>query len=163
MRQTSTRCARLEDIPVLALFEREVARATFPDDPIEDLEYHARKLRKALAKEPEGMVVLVGPDTEEIVAWVWMVTRRTLATGERYGVVRSLYIRPSARHAGLGTMLAEYASRHFQERGILRVLAKVHDGNTAGSRVLTRAGFEPMHTTLEWRAPSPPTEPEQEP
>ena len=157
MPHTSTRLARLEDIPVLALFERELARAAFPQDPIEDLEYHAQKLRKSLVREPEGMVVLVNPDSEEIVAWLWMATRAVLATDERYGVVRSIYVRPSARGAGLGGMLAQYALRCFEERGISRVVAKVHSENLPGVRTLASAGFEPIHTTLEWRAEGPNT------
>jgi ribosomal protein S18 acetylase RimI-like enzyme len=151
MAQTSTRLARLDDIPVLAVFEREIARLAFPEDPIEDLEYHTGRLQRAMAREPEGMVVLVEPSSGERVAWLWLVTRTTLATGERYGVLRSLYVRPWARRAGLGTMLAGYAQRHFAERGIKRVVVTLHAGNLAGVRALTRAGFESIHVTLEWR------------
>jgi len=152
MAQTSTRRARLEDLPVLAVIERELARSAFPQDPIEDLDYHTDRLRKALAKEPEGMVVLEGPEGEGLVAWLWVVTKKTLATGEVYGILRSLYVRPSARNAGLGAMLAQYALRFFQERGIARVVAKVHSRNLAGLRTLEKAGFEGLHVTLERRA-----------
>jgi L-amino acid N-acyltransferase YncA len=151
MQQTSTRHARPEDLPVLALFERELARSNFPDDPIEDLDYHTERLRKALVREPEGMVVLVAPDTQDIIAWLWLVTRRTLATGEAYGVLRSLYVRPPARGAGLGAQLAHYAARYFQERSVHRVVATVHSQNLAGLRTFAKAGFRPVHTTLEWR------------
>ena len=153
MPQTSTRNARLGDLPVLALFERELARGAFPKDPIEDLEYHTEKLRKALVREPEGMVVLVDADTEEVAAWAWLVTRTTLATGERYGVVRSIYVRPSTRGAGLGALLAEYAVRYFKDRGITRITAKLHSTNAPGVHTLSKAGFQAIHTTLEWRAP----------
>lgn len=152
MPQTSTRLARAEDLPILALFEREMARLAFPDDPIEDLDYHADKLRKALVREPEGMVVLVDAQSEETVAWLWMVTRRVLATGEEYGVIRSIYVRPPARGEGLGTMLAQYARHYFDARGIRRIVAKIHADNLAGSRTLNKAGLEPIHLTLEWRA-----------
>jgi ribosomal protein S18 acetylase RimI-like enzyme len=151
MAQTSTRLARLDDIPVLAVFERELARLAFPEDPIEDLEYHTRRLQRAMAKEPEGMVVLVEPSHGEMMAWLWLVSRTTLATGERYGVLRSLYVRPWVRRAGLGAMLARYAQRHFAERGINRVVVTLHSANLAGVRALGRAGFESTHVTLEWR------------
>ena len=153
MPQTSTRLARLEDIPVLAMFEREIARLSFPDHPIEDLEYHAQRLRKAMAREPEGMTVLVDAESGEVLAWLWLATKTTLATGEHYGVVRSIYVRPVARRAGLGMMLAEYAMRHFQERGIPRVVATVHDANLVGARTLAKAGFERAHITFERRTP----------
>lgn len=151
MAQTSTRLARLDDLPVLAVFERELARLSHPDDPIEDLEYHQGRLQKALAREPEGMVVLVEPASGELVAWLWMVTRTTLATGERYGVVRSLYVRPWVRRQGLGTMLVDYARRHFAALGLQRVVATLHASNVAGMRTLARAGFESTQVTLEWR------------
>lgn len=151
MPQTSTRLARTEDLPILAYLERELARAAFPEDPIEDLEYHLNKLRKALVREPDGMVVLVDSASDEIIAYLWVVTRTTLATGEKYGVLRSLYVRPAARGAGLGTLLAQYALRHFQQRGIHRVVAKVHSDNVAAIRTLHRSGFTNLHLTLQWR------------
>ena len=149
MLQTSTRNAAPDDIPILALFERELARSAFPDDPIEDLEYHTDRLRKALVKQPEGMIVLVDTAGGEIIAWLWMATKKTLATGEVYGIVRSIYVRPSARRAGLGAMLAEYARAFFEERDIARVVATVHSGNLAGIRTLQKARFKTVHVTLE--------------
>ncbi|MEN6347666.1 MAG: GNAT family N-acetyltransferase [Armatimonadia bacterium] len=149
MPQTSTRLARLEDLPVLAVFEREVARANFPQAPLEDLTYHTEKLKRAFAREPEGMVVLVDAEGGDIVAWLWLSTRKTLATGERYGVIKSLYVRPSQRRLGLGTLLAQYAVRHFAQREIERIVATVHSSNLAGARTLAKAGFESCHVTYE--------------
>jgi len=157
MHQTTTRHARAEDIPVLAVFERELARAAFPEDPIEDLDYHAERLRKGLSRDVDGMVVLVDSQTQEILAWLWSVVKRTLATGEHYGVVRSIYVRPSVRRCGLGTMLAGYALRRFEGLGVSRVVATVHSDNLAGARTLARAGFAPEHVTYQWRI-SPSTE-----
>jgi L-amino acid N-acyltransferase YncA len=150
--QTTTRLARAEDIPVLAVFEREMARATFPSDPIEDLEYHAERLRKALTREPEGMIVLVDSESQEILAWLWTSVKRTLATGEQYGVLRSIYVRPSVRRCGLGTLLAQYALRRFESLGVSRVVATVHRDNLAAARTLSRAGFAAEHVTYQWRA-----------
>lgn len=160
MPQTSTRHARAEDMAVLAVFERELARASFPADPIEDLDYHADKLRKALARDPDGMVVLVDSQSQEILAWLWTSLKRTLATGEQYGIVRSIFVRPSVRRCGLGTMLAGYALRRFEGLGICRVVATVHSANLAGARTLARAGFGPEQVTYQWRTSSPagPTE-----
>jgi len=153
MPQPSTRNATLEDVPTLAIFERELARLSFPDDPIEDLEYHSRRLYKALGREPEGMVVLVDTDSDEIVAWLWVVTKRTLATGERYGVLSSLYVRPVARGSGLGTMLAQYAMRYLEGLGVTRIVAKTHSSNLAAMGLLAKAGFGSTHVTYEHRLP----------
>ena len=155
MLQTSTRNATLDDIPILAIFERELARVNYPDAPIEDLDYHSGKLYKALARAPEGMVVLVNAETEEIVAWLWAVTKRTLATGESYGVLQSIYVRPQARRSGLGTMLAQYALRYFEGLGIRRIVAKAHADNTPGMGLLAKAGFKSTHISYEQLLPEP--------
>jgi len=151
MRQTSTRLARPEDIPVLVLFERELAREAFPHDPIEQLDYHEDKLRKAMVREPEGMVVIVDTQTEEILAWLWLTTKTTLATGEQYGVMRSVYVRPSARGRGLGALLGDYALRHFDATDISRIVAKVHSSSEAARQLLEKIGFESVHITYERR------------
>jgi len=151
MRQTSTRLARPEDIPVLAVFERELARVAFPDDPIEDLAYHEGKLRRAMLREPDGMVVIVDTETDQLLAWLWAGTKTTLATGERYGVLRSIYVRDPVRGQGLGRLLGEYAVRYFAGSDIHRVVAKVHSGGEAAQRLLEHIGFESVHITYELR------------
>lgn len=150
--QISTRQAHEEDLPVLAVFERELAKASFPDDPITDLSYHEAKLRRALKTEPEGMIVLTTPDDMDIVGWLWMTGKTTLATRERYGVIRSLYVRHDLRRQGLAATLTAYAQRYFAARGIHRVVAKLHINSEAGERTLHAAGFKPLHITYEWRA-----------
>jgi ribosomal protein S18 acetylase RimI-like enzyme len=149
----SPRQAREEDLPVLAVFERELARLSFPDDPIMDLSYHEAKLRRALRAEPEGLIVLTTEDDADIVGWLWMTGKTALATGERYGVIRSLYVRHDLRRQGLASALVSYARRYFASRGITRVVAKVHVQSEGGRRTLQRGGFEPLHLTYEYRAP----------
>lgn len=154
--ECTTRLATEDDLPVLVIFERELARSGFPDDPILDLGYHRGKLERALRAEPEGMVVMVatGPGVApggEIAAWLWLSTKRTLATGERYGVLRSLYVRSRWRGRGLAQDLVRYALRYFAGRELPRVVAKAHHGNTGAINVLRGAGFKPTHLTLERR------------
>jgi len=150
----SPRQAREEDLPVLAVFERELARLNFPDDPITDLAYHEAKLRRALRAEPEGLIVLTTEDDADIVGWLWLSGKSVLATGERYGIVRSLFVRHDLRRQGLATALAQYALRYFRTRGITRVVAKTHISSEAARRTLERIGFAPLHVTYEYRAPA---------
>jgi len=151
-----SRLATVEDIPVLAIFERELARLSFPEDPILDLDYHAEKLARSIEREPGGMVVQTvraedAPAGDEIASWLWLSTRKTLATSEIYGVLRSLYVRRRYRRHGLALSLAEYALRYFASRDVKKIVAKVHAENKAALQVLRRAGFEPLHTTLQFR------------
>ena len=151
--QVSTRQARAEDLPVLAVIERELAKLAFPEDPITDLSYHENKLRRALKAEPEGMVVITTSDDTDLVAWLWMTGKTALSTHERYGVIRSLYVRHDLRQQGLATALATYAQRYFVSRGIHRIVAKLHINSEAGERTLNKLGFKPLHITYQWRAP----------
>ncbi|MGE5532393.1 MAG: N-acetyltransferase family protein [Bacteroidota bacterium] len=149
--QISTRQAREEDLPVLAVFERELAKLAFPEDPITDLSYHETKLRRALKAEPEGMIVITTSDDTDLVGWLWMTGKTALATHERYGVIRSLYVRHDLRQQGLATALATYAQRYFVSRGVHRVVAKLHINSEAGERTLNKVGFRPLHITYQWR------------
>ncbi|NPV46172.1 MAG: GNAT family N-acetyltransferase [Armatimonadetes bacterium] len=149
--EISTRLAREDDLPVLAVFERELARLAFPQDPITDLAYHEAKLRRALRAEPQGLVVLTTDDDHDIVGWLWVTTKRTLATGEHYGVLRSLYVRHDLRRQGLATALGRYGLRYLRAQGVRRVVAKIHIDNEAAQRTLERLGFEALHLTCEWR------------
>jgi len=149
--ELSTRQAREEDLPVLAVFERELAKLAFPDDPITDLSYHEAKLRRALKAEPEGMIVLTAGDDTDIVGWLWVTGKTALATTEGYGVIRSLYVRHDLRRQGIATTLASYAQRYFASRGIERVVAKLHINSEAAERTLHKLGFHPIHITYEWR------------
>ncbi len=149
--ELSTRLARRADLPVLAVIERELARLAFPDDPVLDMDYHQQKLLRAMKKEPAGMVVLTTADDQDIVGWLWAVGKTALATGERYGVIRSLYVRPDLRRQGLGSALARHARNYFTALGIERIVAKTHFADEAGQRTLKRLGFTPLHVTLEWR------------
>lgn len=149
----SPRQAREEDLPVLAVFERELARLSFPDDPITDLAYHEAKLRRALRAEPEGLIVLTTEEDDDLVGWLWLTGKTTLATGERYGVLRSLYVRHDLRRQGFASALVSYALRYFRARGITRVVAKTHVQAEAAQRTLERTGFAPLHVTYEYRAP----------
>ncbi len=144
-----SRLATEAELPALAIFERELARSSFPEDPILDLEYHEEKLRRALRQEPQGMIVQTVQG--EIASWLWLSTRRTLATGEQYGLIRSIYVRKRYRGRGLALGLADYALRYFAGQGVTKIIAKVHVDNQPGMQVLRHIGFEPLHVTLQYR------------
>ncbi len=151
-----SRLAGEDDLPVLAIFERELAKMSFPEDPILDLQYHTEKLQRAMDREPEGMIVQAvsaddAPVGDEIAAWLWLETKTTLATSEPYGVLRSIYVRRRYRRHGLALSLAEYAIRYFASRDVKKIMAKVHAENRPAIQVLRQIGFDPLHTTLQFR------------
>lgn len=150
--EVSTRFAIEDDLETLAIYEREIACLSFPDDPIIDLDYHYDKLKRAMRSEPDGMVVLTLE--ENVVGWLWMTTKIALATKERYGILRSIYIREDLRNEGLAKSLAQYSVRHFQSRGIHRIVAKLHHENDSAKALMQRMGMELVHLTYEYRTPS---------
>ncbi len=149
--EVSTRFAIEDDLQTLAIYERQLACLSFPDDPILDLDYHYDKLARALRAEPDGMVVLTLE--EEVVGWLWMTTKISLATRERYGVLRSVYVREDLRRQGLAKSLGQYCLRYFRSRGVHRVVAKVHYENTEAIGLLKVLGLELMHLTFEYSGP----------
>ena len=162
--EVSTRFAIEDDLETLAIFEREIACLSFPEDPILDLRYHHEKLQRAMKAEPDGMVVLTLE--EDVVGWLWMSTKISLATKERYGVLRSIYVREDLRRQGLAKSLVQYCLRYFDSRGMQRIVAKVHHENEPALGLMRRIGFEPLHVTCEYRSsrepPQAPSEPDPE-
>lgn len=163
--EVSTRFAIEDDLETLAIFEREIACVSFPEDPILDLHYHFDKLKRALRSQPDGMVVLTLE--EDVVGWLWMTTKISLATKERYGVLRSIYIREDLRRQGLAKSLVQYCLRYFDSRGIHRIVVKMHHENEPALGLMRRTGFGPVHLTCEFRAANktsrPLPDPEVEP
>lgn len=150
--EVSTRFAIEDDLQTLAVYERQLACLSFPEDPILDLDYHYGKLLRALRAEPDGMVVLTLE--EDVVGWLWMSTKVSLATRERYGVLRSIYVREDLRRQGLAKSLGQYCLRYFHSRGIHRVVAKIHHENPEAAGLLKVIGFELMHLTFEYTGPT---------
>jgi L-amino acid N-acyltransferase YncA len=149
--EVSTRFAIDDDLETLAIYEREIACTSFPEDPITDLNYHYRKLVRAMRAEPDGMIVLTLE--EDVVGWLWMSTKITLANKERYGVLRSIYVREDLRNQGLAKSLAQYCIRYFESNGIHRVVAKIHHENDGAKALMQRIGLELVHLTYEYRSP----------
>jgi ribosomal protein S18 acetylase RimI-like enzyme len=156
--EVSTRFAIEDDLQTLAIYERQIAIISFPDDPILDLQYHHDKLKRALRSDPDGMVVLTLE--EDVVGWLWMRTKVSLATKERYGVLQSVYVREDLRCQGLAKSLVQYCIRYFEAKGIHRIVCKVHHENEAGKALLQRVGLQPVHLTYEYRTTLQPRPPE---
>src|SRR5438477_1810462 len=78
------------DLDALAQFEIEIARISFPDDPVVDPEVHRKKLAKALERDREGMFVAEDVASGKVVGWLWVALNTNFLTGEQYATFRSL-------------------------------------------------------------------------
>src|SRR5438477_13163431 len=96
------------DLDALAQFEIDIARISFPDDPVIDPEVHRKKLRKALERDREGMFVAVQPDTGKVVGWPWVALNTNFLTGDKYANFRSLATSPREDSAAIAELLFSY-------------------------------------------------------
>lgn len=135
-----------EHFPEVLEFEREVAKKSFPDNPILDENYHRDKLEKALKRERAGLKV--GFLNNEAVGWLWLRTEKDRNTKEKFGYVKTIIVKPEHRHRGLGRRLMEAAKQYFQARGVSRVDAIVSASNREAAFFFEEVGFETQHSTM---------------
>jgi ribosomal protein S18 acetylase RimI-like enzyme len=137
------------DVPTIAEFESEIARISFPENPIIDPAVHRKRLCKALARTPEGM--FVAQIDGQIVGWLWITLNTSFTTRERYATLRSLAVEPGWRGNGIGRSLVAFALEHCHHGGAQWVTGKVHVDNAPMRALFHAAGFHPKHLTMELR------------
>lgn len=143
------RQATSADLPAIVPFEIEIARISFPEDPVTDPDVHQKKLRKAMKKEPDGMFVA---ETEErIVGWLWITINTNFTTGERYANFRSLALDPEWRGQEAARSLVEFGIDYCRQRGAGWITGKVHVDNLPMRVLYRETGFHAKHLTMEFR------------
>jgi ribosomal protein S18 acetylase RimI-like enzyme len=143
------RQATSADLPAIVPFEIEIARISFPEDPVTDPGVHQKKLRKAMEREPEGMFVAEADG--RVVGWLWITINTNFTTGERYANFRSLALDPEWRGEELARSLIEFGIDYCRQHDAGWITGKVHVDNLP-MRVLYRdAGFHAKHLTMEFR------------
>ena len=146
---TQIRQATTADLPVVVEFEIEIARISFPENPVVDPDIHHKKLSKALKKEPDGMFVMEAEG--QVVGWLWIAINTNFVTGERYATFRSLALGPQWRGQENARSLVEFGIDFCRRRGAKWITGKVHVNNLP-MRVLYRdVGFHAKHLTMEFR------------
>lgn len=137
------------DFSSILEFEREIARISFPEAPILDREYHREKLQRALKQDNSHLHVAVL--SKEIVGWLWLRMEKDRNTGERFGYIKSIIVKPKHRHQGFGRKLLEFADRFFQEKHINRVDLIAGAANHEALMFFEEMGFEPQYSTMRKR------------
>jgi ribosomal protein S18 acetylase RimI-like enzyme len=137
-----------DDLEALVRFEIEIARISFPDDPVEDPEVHRKKLSKAMERDREGMFVTEAEANKRVVGWLWVALNTNFLTGEKYANFRSLAVDQGPDSAAVADLLfangIEYAALH----GVSEITGKVHVSNAAMRVVYRKFGFEVEHLTM---------------
>ncbi len=139
------------DLPAIVAFEIEIARISFPDDPVVDPEVHRKKLLKAIERDREGMFVAEESGNGEIVGWLWVALNINFLTGERYATFRSLATRHSPDGAEIADAIFTTGIDYAQSKGIIEITGKVHVNNVAMRVIYRKFGFEAEHLTMKKR------------
>jgi ribosomal protein S18 acetylase RimI-like enzyme len=140
------------DLPAIVAFEIEIARISFPDDPVVDAEVHRKKLAKAMERDREGMFVGEDRQTGEVVGWLWVALNTNFLTGERYATFRSLAVSRGPEHpesAALAEAIFAHGIEYARKAGVTEITGKVHVDNTAMRLIYRKFGFEAEHLTMK--------------
>jgi len=122
------------DLGAVAVFEGEIAKISFPDDPITDTNFYIKKLKQLMANKDAA--AFVAESGGEVVGWANVSQRQNFITKEKYADFHSIYVAPSQRGGGVVAALVEAV---FDTRA----------DNERMKSVLARVGFVPTQIYYE--------------
>jgi ribosomal protein S18 acetylase RimI-like enzyme len=135
------------DLEAVAGFEREIAKISFPDDPITDLGFYVKKLRPLLTNDQAA--TFVAEDETGVVGWAYVSIRRNFITKEPYADFHSIYVAPSQRGKGVVAALVEGVIGYCRDEKLDKVVFRTRASNEPMKAVLARFGFEPAQIYYE--------------
>lgn len=136
-----------KDIATVAGFEAEIAKVSFPEDPITDHAFYARKLTQWLDEE-NGMCV-VADLAGDVIGYSHISTRKNFITKEVYADFHSIYISPAGRGTGVSNALVEAIFKFCTDRKLTRCVFRTRATNEPMKAVLARFGFVPTQIYYE--------------
>ncbi|GAA2804936.1 GNAT family N-acetyltransferase [Crossiella cryophila] len=136
------------DLRRLAEFEAEIARISFQDDAIDDLDVQEKRMAKAMAKSAEGMFVACRGD-EPAAGWLWITVNTNPMSGQRYANFRSLAVAEIPERTQVGELLLQAGLDHVDAHGVTEVVGKVFSGNLPMRVLYRQFGFEAAHLTMK--------------
>ncbi len=144
------RQAEEHDVPALVDFEIQIARISFPDDPVDDPEVHRKKLTKAMERDREGMFVAEDA-AGKVVGWLWVALNTNFLTSEQYATFRSLAVAPGVESADVADALFAHGIEYARSKGVAEVTGKVHVANVPMRVIYRKFGFAAEHLTMKKR------------
>lgn len=139
-----------KDLAAVAEFEKEISVISFGSEAVTELEFHRRKLEKAIAHEREGMLVL---ELEgQAAGWLWMTLKQNFVTKEKYIQFKSFYAAESCRGSEAVTALFEAGMDFARRQKARRIVGHVHVSNLPMRVLYKNYGFAPTHLTMEYKA-----------
>lgn len=143
------RTIKVDDIPTIAKFERDISIISFGEEAITDLEFHEKKIRNQMKKEQDGMLVL--EIDNEICGWMWIAIKENFLTKEKYVNFKSFYIEDSQRGNESSWDLMDAGMKYCKENKVESIVGKVNVKNISMRTLYKKFGFEPTHITMEYK------------
>ena len=138
---------KTEDIEIVASFERDIAKVSFPDDPITDLGFYMKKVGKLV--DDRNAATFVAEDDSGVVGWAYVSKRQNFITKEAYADFHSIFVSPSQRGTGTADRLAEAVFDFCRRQKLDRVVFRTRATNEPMKAVLARVGFVPAQIFYE--------------
>jgi L-amino acid N-acyltransferase YncA len=130
---------RRDDIDTIASFEREIAKISFPDDPILDIGFYAKKMAR-LVGDPE-IGTFVADNDGAPVGWAYVSKRTNFITKEVYADFHSIYVAPNQRGSGVVSKLANAIVDYCTGQKLSKVVFRTRATNEPMKAVLARHGY----------------------
>ena len=92
-----------KDLETVAVFEGEIAKISFPDDPITDTNFYIKKLKQLMANKDAA--AFVAESGGEVVGWANVSQRQNFITKEKYADFHSIYVAPEWMGRKVGSAL----------------------------------------------------------
>jgi RimJ/RimL family protein N-acetyltransferase len=135
------------DLEAVASYEREIAKISFPDDPITDLDFYIKKVRKLI--DDRGAATFVAEAGGEVVGWAYVSKRQNFITKESYADFHSIFVSPSQRGTGTVGKLVDAVFDYCRNEKLDRVVFRTRATNEPMKAVLARVGFVPTQIFYE--------------
>ena len=138
---------KTEDIEIVASFERDIAKISFPDDPVTDLAFYMKKVGKLV--DDRNAATFVAEDDSGVVGWAYVSKRQNFITKETYADFHSIFVSPSQRGTGTADKLSEAVFDFCRKQKLDRVVFRTRATNEPMKAVLARVGFVPTQIFYE--------------
>ncbi len=79
-KEVRLRPLQAKDVEAVAAYERDIAKISFPDDPITDLNFYIKKVTKLI--DDKNAATFVADDGSEVVGWAYVSKRQNFITKE---------------------------------------------------------------------------------
>jgi RimJ/RimL family protein N-acetyltransferase len=146
-KEVRLRPLQAKDVEAVAAYERDIAKISFPDDPITDLNFYVKKVSKLI--DDKNAATFVADDGSDVVGWAYVSKRQNFITKESYADFHSIFVSPSQRGTTTVNRLCEAVFDYCASQKLDRVVFRTRATNEPMKAVLARVGFVPTQILYE--------------